>query len=171
MRPGAYLGVVAPASRGWAPRATGTGSTEAKAMASIRRVFIWTITIGGVAFALGFFGPMVLAPGANQGPLLGIFITGPLGVLVGFGAGVARELLGFTDGPAEVLGRLDPGRFWPPDARLVRGVAALAGVGLAVYGVAGLRRGEGRGAAAAVVIAAAALYFAATGQAPGWLRR
>src|SRR5690606_15985174 len=168
-----YLGVVTPASRGRAPRATGTGSTEAKAMASIRRVFIWTITIGGVAFALGFFGPMVLAPGANQGPLLGIFITGPLGVLVGFGVGVGwrRARLGCPGSPAEVVGRLDRGRFWPPDARLVRGLAALAGVGLAVYGVAGLRQGEGRGAAAAVVIAAAALYFAATGQAPGWLRR
>ena len=28
-------------------------------------------------------GPMVFAPDANQGPLLGIFITGPLGTLLG----------------------------------------------------------------------------------------
>lgn len=39
--------------------------------------------IGGVSFAAGFFGPLVFAPGANQGPLLGIFITGPIGFLVG----------------------------------------------------------------------------------------
>jgi energy-converting hydrogenase Eha subunit B len=31
----------------------------------------------------GFFGPLVLAPEANQGPLLGIFITGPLGFILG----------------------------------------------------------------------------------------
>lgn len=31
----------------------------------------------------GFFGPMIFAPGANQGPLLGTFITAPLGFLLG----------------------------------------------------------------------------------------
>jgi hypothetical protein len=39
-------------------------------------------------FAAGFVGPMRLAPGANQGPMLGIFITGPLGHLVGAGLGL-----------------------------------------------------------------------------------
>jgi hypothetical protein len=39
--------------------------------------------VGAIGFVGGFFGPMVFAPGANQGPLLGLFITGPLGVLVG----------------------------------------------------------------------------------------
>jgi hypothetical protein len=39
--------------------------------------------LGGIAFAAGFFGPILLAPDANQGPLLGIFITGPLGFVVG----------------------------------------------------------------------------------------
>jgi hypothetical protein len=38
----------------------------------------------------GFFGPMLLALGANQGPLLGIFITGPLGFLAGLAWGVFR---------------------------------------------------------------------------------
>lgn len=42
---------------------------------------------GGVGFMLGFFGPMIIAPGANQGPLLGIFITGPLGFALGFPLG------------------------------------------------------------------------------------
>jgi hypothetical protein len=41
------------------------------------------ILVGGVGFAAGFFGPIIFAPGANQGPLLGIFITGPLGFLLG----------------------------------------------------------------------------------------
>lgn len=48
------------------------------------------VTVGLVAFALGFIGPIVLAPGANQGPLLGIFITGPLGFLVGLVWGLWR---------------------------------------------------------------------------------
>ncbi|HVO10001.1 MAG TPA: hypothetical protein VMX54_04540 [Vicinamibacteria bacterium] len=41
------------------------------------------ILVGGVCFVAGFFGPMIFAPQANQGPLLGLFITGPLGGMVG----------------------------------------------------------------------------------------
>lgn len=41
------------------------------------------LVVGGIGFAGGFFGPMVLAPEANQGPLLGIFITGPGGAVLG----------------------------------------------------------------------------------------
>jgi len=41
------------------------------------------LLIGGIGFAGGFFGPMIFAPDANQGPMLGIFITGPLGFLIG----------------------------------------------------------------------------------------
>jgi hypothetical protein len=43
----------------------------------------WAVVAGAVSFCLGFFGPMLLDPGANQGPLLGLFITGPLGFIVG----------------------------------------------------------------------------------------
>jgi hypothetical protein len=39
--------------------------------------------IGFVCFAAGFFGPIIFAPESNQGPLLGIFITGPLGAVAG----------------------------------------------------------------------------------------
>jgi hypothetical protein len=49
------------------------------------------IILGGIAFAVGFFGPILWAPEANQGPLLGIFITGPLGFVFGLGWGVFRE--------------------------------------------------------------------------------
>ncbi len=41
------------------------------------------MTLGWLGFAAGFFGPMIFAPQANQGPLLGIFITGPLGFMAG----------------------------------------------------------------------------------------
>ncbi len=53
----------------------------------------WGLVVGGVGFALGFFGPMIFAPGANQGPLLGIFITGPLGFLAGLVVGFIRARL------------------------------------------------------------------------------
>ena len=46
--------------------------------------------VGGFCFAAGFFGPIVFTPEANQGPLLGIFITGPAGLLVGVVWGLLR---------------------------------------------------------------------------------
>ena len=46
--------------------------------------------LGGIGFAAGFFGPVLLMPEANQGPLLGIFITGPIGVVLGAVAGYLR---------------------------------------------------------------------------------
>ncbi len=47
---------------------------------------------GAAGFSLGFFGPMLLAPDSGNGPLLGIFITGPLGALTGGVAGILHEL-------------------------------------------------------------------------------
>ena len=49
----------------------------------IASAFRGALIVGGIGFCAGFFGPMVFAPDANQGPLLGIFITGPLGALLG----------------------------------------------------------------------------------------
>jgi hypothetical protein len=46
-------------------------------------VAVWAVVAGAVSFCLGFYGPIIFAPGANQGPLLGIFITGPLGFIMG----------------------------------------------------------------------------------------
>jgi hypothetical protein len=46
--------------------------------------------VGTVSFLAGFIGPMILAPDANQGPLLGILYTGPIGVLVGLAWGLVR---------------------------------------------------------------------------------
>ena len=39
--------------------------------------------VGAIGFSGGFFGPMIFTPDANQGPLLGLFITGPLGCAAG----------------------------------------------------------------------------------------
>ena len=41
------------------------------------------IVLGAIGFCAGFFGPIILASGGNQAPLLGIFITGPLGFILG----------------------------------------------------------------------------------------
>ncbi len=41
------------------------------------------ITFGLIGFILGFFGPIILDPSTVQGPFLGIFLTGPAGVLIG----------------------------------------------------------------------------------------
>ena len=55
-------------------------------------VFRWLVVLGLVGFLSGFIGPMVLAPEANQGPMLGIFITGPTGALLGAILGIAAGL-------------------------------------------------------------------------------
>ena len=49
----------------------------------MKYIGIGGLLVGGIAFAVGFFGPLIWAPDANQGPLLGIFITGPLGFVAG----------------------------------------------------------------------------------------
>lgn len=48
---------------------------------------IGAIVFGAIGFNAGFFGPLIFAPEASQGPLLGLFITGPLGFFLG-GAGI-----------------------------------------------------------------------------------
>ena len=56
----------------------------------LRQSLRWGFLLGGIGFAGGFFGPMIFAPQANQGPLLGIFITGPCGFLLGVLYGLFR---------------------------------------------------------------------------------
>jgi hypothetical protein len=60
----------------------------------------WAAVVGALAFCAGFFGPMILAPGANQGPLLGLFITGPLGFVGGGTAGLIYALWRRSNNPA-----------------------------------------------------------------------
>jgi hypothetical protein len=45
------------------------------------------IIIGSIGFVSGFVGPIIFSPSSNQGPLLGIFITGPIGFLLGLVGG------------------------------------------------------------------------------------
>lgn len=53
----------------------------------------WVLALGGIGFAAGFFGPMVVNPGANQGPLVGLLFTGPGGAVAGFVLGVLFNLV------------------------------------------------------------------------------
>jgi hypothetical protein len=49
--------------------------------------------LAATGFVAGFFGPIALNPDANQGPLLGLFITGPGGALAGLVLGWILKLL------------------------------------------------------------------------------
>ena len=49
----------------------------------IRLTMFGAFIVGGIAFAAGFAGPLIFQPKSNQGPLLGIFFTGPLGFVLG----------------------------------------------------------------------------------------
>jgi len=68
------------------------GAFGARWRGVVRRAVGPALLLGGIGFAVGFFGPMIVKPDANQGPLLGIFITGPGGFLIGLIYGVVREL-------------------------------------------------------------------------------
>jgi hypothetical protein len=63
--------------------------------------------VGGCGFLLGFIGPIIFATDANQGPLLGIFITGPVSAIIGFLFGVyldsVKRKTGATDNKAFVI--------------------------------------------------------------------
>lgn len=56
----------------------------------------WALALGATGFVTGYVGPIVLTPGANQGPLLGIFLTGPAGLLLGAVIGLVMKLLGVS---------------------------------------------------------------------------
>lgn len=56
----------------------------------------WILILGGFGFLSGFIGPMIFAPDANQGPLLGILITGPLGVMAGVFLWLLSRLLNWS---------------------------------------------------------------------------
>ena len=51
------------------------------------------VIIGSISFAAGFFGPIILQPDSPQGPMLGIFFTGPAGFIVGL---IGGAITGFV---------------------------------------------------------------------------
>jgi hypothetical protein len=69
-------------------RASGSGGP-----ASGRSVALGAAVGLVVGFLLGFIGPMLLDPTGAQGPMLGLFVTGPLGLLIGTAVALLRERL------------------------------------------------------------------------------
>ena len=55
-------------------------------------MFRWGGILGGIGFLIGFVGPIIFMPEANQGPLLGIFITGPGGFVLGLIVGLIKAM-------------------------------------------------------------------------------
>jgi hypothetical protein len=47
--------------------------------------------VGAVGLVAGVLGPAILTPDSNQGPLLGIFVTGPLGAVAGTLIGIVAR--------------------------------------------------------------------------------
>ncbi|MDI7861988.1 hypothetical protein MRS76_08475 [Rhizobiaceae bacterium n13] len=45
---------------------------------------------GSLGLVAGFFGPIFLSPTSDEGPMLGLFVTGPLGALAGGAYGAFR---------------------------------------------------------------------------------
>lgn len=41
------------------------------------------LILGGLFFTVGFLGPMVISKDTSQGPMIGLFIAAPLGVIIG----------------------------------------------------------------------------------------
>ena len=77
----------------WAARYTWRRTDEASDGGVLALTLGGALVVGGVGFVGGFFGPMIFAPEANQGPLLGLFITGPLGFLLGGAGGFVYALV------------------------------------------------------------------------------
>ncbi|WP_156254980.1 hypothetical protein [Sandarakinorhabdus oryzae] len=75
---GPWLGMAAGAGVGFAAW-VGTASRHPL----VRGAVLGAGWCGLIGFVGGFFGPMLLTPDANQGPMLGLFITGPGGVVIG----------------------------------------------------------------------------------------
>lgn len=66
-------------------------------MALSRSVGFWSLALGVVGAAAGFFGPMLLNPEATQAPLVGLFLAGPGGALAGTVLGHVFRFLPFSD--------------------------------------------------------------------------
>lgn len=66
---------------------------RAESRARLRYALRGGMIVGGIGFAAGFVGPIIVTPEANQGPLLGIFVTGPMGFALGVALGALFSFL------------------------------------------------------------------------------
>jgi hypothetical protein len=115
------------------------------------------LAVGGVGFALGYIGPLLVSD-SNLGPLLGIFVTGPLGLLAGALIGII--LSARQQSQSQIKGELG----WLAGAW---GGALLFTLASAIAGISW----TAIAAQLAVVICAASLFYAFSAKLPPWLRR
>lgn len=54
----------------------------------VTSAILGSLLTGAACFIAGFVGPMLFMPGNNMGPMLGIFYTGPAGLVLGIIAGI-----------------------------------------------------------------------------------
>ena len=78
-----FLGRGAPFLVGLAVAGLILAATENLRHGFITSTVLGAVVLGSIGFVLGFFGPMFVDPEANQGPLLGLLLTGPGGFLLG----------------------------------------------------------------------------------------
>ena len=52
-------------------------------MSAIVAVIGGALILGGLFFTVGFLAPMVVSKDTSQGPMIGLFIAAPLGMIVG----------------------------------------------------------------------------------------
>ncbi len=57
------------------------------------QLLLWILLPAAIGFGVGLVGPVICDPEANLGPLLGIFVTGPVGAILGLVLGVAARVL------------------------------------------------------------------------------
>lgn len=113
------------------------------------------LIVGAVSFVLGYIGPLLISD-SNLGPLLGIFLTGPLGLLAG-----------------ALIGIIMSARQSPPP--LKRELRYLAGAWIAaLFFTVALDIGNitpfAIGAQLAVFVCAATLFSGYSAKLPGWVR-
>ena len=76
---------------------------EAPPPSLIRRAIRWALVLGAAGFAAGFFGPMVLSPESNIGPIIGILFSGPAGAIIGFVLGAVASTLPIAEARKALL--------------------------------------------------------------------
>jgi len=120
-------------------------------------IFGWAALVGGLAFLAGFIGPALLSD-SNLGPMLGIFVTGPLGFLVGALIGVLISARRKAPKPATTEVR------WLGGAWLGAMMFTLAasGAGIGWFSI---------GAQLTVVACAAILFYSMPAQLPESVRK
>ena len=131
--------------------------TESSSPDPSRLIGIAALVVGGIAFLLGYIGPLIVSY-SNLGPLLGIFVTGPLGLLGGGLAGILMSA------------RKSAGRIVIEELKWLLGAwsgALLFTLGSSIVGISWMAI---LAQLAAIITATLLFYFMAV-RLPSWLKR